>query len=131
VTPSDYDLVRDNLIKARKRKEQLPVVIRVQGRDSTTWPGRIRTESLPSSEAREIPPALSNKFGGPLAIKPSSDPNKMVPQNQVYLLDIEFAESDDAICPGTLAQVKIHCEYRSMAWWTWRSLSATFDIGLL
>jgi hypothetical protein len=53
-----------------------------------------------------------------------------MPQAQVFLVGINFDHPDDAIAPGTLAQVKIHCEYRSAAWWTWRTISATFDLGL-
>jgi putative peptide zinc metalloprotease protein len=131
VVPSDYDLVRDNLVKAKTRKEELPVVIRVHGHDAETWEGRVRLDKLPSSEAKEVPEALSNKAGGPLAIKPSADPKALVPQNQVYLIPVEFVKPDSTICTGSLAQVKIHCEYRSLAWWTWRTICSTFDIGLL
>ena len=53
------------------------------------------------------------------------------PQTQVYLVGIDFENPDRAIAPGTMAQVKIHVEYRSLAWWAWRSLSSTFDLGLL
>ena len=55
----------------------------------------------------------------------------LVPQSQVYLVGIEINDPDGAICPGVLGQVKVHCEYRSCAWWIWRALSATFDLGLL
>lgn len=125
--PSDYRLVLENLNKL-KGTHALPVTIRVQGRLDSTWEGYVH--NLPESEAKEIPPALSNKGGGPLAIKPSNDPNHMIPQAQVYLVGINFNQPDDAITPGTLAQVKIHCEYRSAAWWTWHTISATFDLGL-
>ena len=55
----------------------------------------------------------------------------MVPQNQVYLVGVEILNPDAAIRPGQMAQVKIHNEYRSCAWFAWRFLSKTFDIGLL
>ena len=86
---------------------------------------------MPESEAAKVPLALSNKAGGPVAIKPGGDPNLLVPQSQFYLVGIDIEDADGAICPGVLAQVKIHCEYRSGAWWVWRLLSSTFDIGLL
>lgn len=124
---SDYDLLRENLAKLKVARN-LPVTIRVQGRAGNTWEGQVAY--LPESEAKEIPPGLSNRGGGPLAIKPSGDPNQIAPMNQVYLIGIAFNQPDDAIAPGSLAQVKIHCEYRSAAWWTWRTLSATFDLGL-
>jgi putative peptide zinc metalloprotease protein len=129
VSPDDYELIRDNLHRARARHEQLAVVVRVQGRGDTTWQGQVA--HLPESEAKEVPMALSSRVGGPLAVKPGANPNQLVPQSQVYLIGIDFTEPDAAVCPGQLAQVKIQNEYRSMAWWTWRTLSRTFDLGLL
>ncbi len=128
VSPDNYDLVQKDL-ERKGRAEPLAVTIRVVGRDSRTWKGRVT--HLPKSEAAQIPATLSSRFGGPLAVKPSSDPNQLVPQAQVYLLGVDIENPDAAICPGVLAQVKIHCEYRSCAWWVWRALSSTFDLGLL
>jgi len=128
VPPDDYELIRDNL-KKLTRGEVLPVTIRVYGRDSRTWTGRVAY--LPESRAEFVPAALTNKAGGPLATKPSDNPNKFVPQNQVFLVGIDFEDPDVAICPGTMAQVKVHNEYRTCAWWVWRTLNATFDLGLL
>jgi putative peptide zinc metalloprotease protein len=129
VSTDDYDLIRDNLKKFEAKKEHLPVTIRVQGRDTRTWVGRVA--HLPQSEAKEVPMALTNRGGGPLAIKQGDNPNKFAPQNQVYLIGIDFEDPDQAVCPGMLAQVKVHNEYRTCAWWVWRTLSATFDLGLL
>ncbi len=127
--PADYDLLRENM-NILKGVLHLPVTIRVQGRGAKTWKGQVGPAYLPESEAKEVPLALSTKGGGPLAIKPGSDPNHLAPQSQVYLVGVRFLEPDAAIAPGSLAQVKIHCEYRSAAWWVWRSISATFDLGL-
>ncbi len=124
--PPDYELVRENWKKLKH--EKLPVTIRVQGRAEDIWQGYL--SNLPEQQAKEIPMALSNRGGGPLAVKQGADPNKMVPQNDVYLVGINFNDPDLAIAPGSMAQVKIHCEYRSAAWWAWRSLSSTFDLGL-
>jgi putative peptide zinc metalloprotease protein len=132
IGPADYRLLDDDtkaLHKTIGDDAALGVTIRVQGRDSATWHGALTP--LPQSEAREIPLPLSNKAGGPVAVRPSSDPNKLVPQSQQYLLSIDFLEPDRAILPGTMAQVKIHCRYRTCAWWVWRTLSSTFDLGLL
>jgi putative peptide zinc metalloprotease protein len=126
--PSDYELVRENWKKLQDQSQELPVTIRVQGRGPDTWQGRLSL--LPTSEAKEIPPALSNRGGGPVAVNPKSDPNHMAPLSQIYLVGINFDDPDRAIIPGALAQVKIHCEYRSGAWWAWRTLSSTFDLGL-
>jgi putative peptide zinc metalloprotease protein len=129
VTPADYELIRTDLKKREKEKLPLDVTLRVHGRDAHTWRGRIT--HLPQSEAREIPVQLSNKGGGPLATKPTSPQGHYLPQNQVYLVGVEIIDPDRAISPGTLAQVKIHCEYRTAAWSVWRWISSTLDLGLL
>jgi putative peptide zinc metalloprotease protein len=126
--PSDYELVHENWDKLQKEGQELPVTIRVQGRAADTWKGRLSL--FPKSEAKEIPVALSNRGGGPVAVNPKSDPNHLAPLSQVYLVGINFDDPDRAIIPGALAQVKIHCEYRSAAWWAWRTISSTFDLGL-
>jgi putative peptide zinc metalloprotease protein len=135
VSPADYHLVRDDLNRARKDGRDLDVTIRIQGRDTHTWEGRI--VQLPDSEAKEIPIQLSNKGGGPLAVKPNAPPKHLVlrtlvaPQNQVYLIGIEILNPDSAISPGCLGQVKIHCQHRTCAWAVWRWINATLDLGLM
>ncbi len=129
VPSAEFDLIRENLEKLGPNKN-LPVTIRVQGRDSKTWQGRVNPD-LPKSEAQEIPLPLSSRGGGPVAIRPSSDPNKLQPQAQVFLVAVDFEDPDEAICTGTMAQVKIHNEYRSCAWWCWRSISQAVDLYLL
>ncbi|MCI0681743.1 MAG: biotin/lipoyl-binding protein [Gemmataceae bacterium] len=128
VTSSDFDLVRANI--AKYGVERVPVTIRVQGRGSKTWQGRINKD-LPKTKAEEIPVALSSKGGGPVAVRPSSDPSRLQPQDQVFLVAIDFEDPDEAICTGTMAQVKIHNEYRSCAWWCWRAISEAVDLYLL
>ena len=129
LSPDDYALVQDDLKERRKNHERVPVTVRVTGRAGQTWTGEVAY--LPEQEAKEIPVQLSNKVGGPLAIKPSSRPNHPEPQAQVYLVGINVDDVDGAVIPGVMAQVKIHCRYRSCAWWAWRAISYTFDLGLL
>jgi len=114
-------------------ENELPVTIRVHGRDSHTWHGRL--EELPESEAREVPAGLTHKGGGSLAVKPGTRPGVYVPQAQVYLVNADFIDTPDApldgaIHPGTLAQVKIDCKWRSCAWWAYRTVSSLFDLKL-
>jgi putative peptide zinc metalloprotease protein len=125
VSPADYRLLHGDLDKAGA----LPVTIRVQGRANLTWHGRI--SQLPESEARRIPVALTNKGSGSVAVKPATkaDPDGLIPQSQQYLLGIDILDSDNKICPGTMAQAKIHCRWNTCAWWAWRAFSAAFDIG--
>jgi putative peptide zinc metalloprotease protein len=132
VGPAEYRLLDDDTQALQRREGEdaaLDVTIRVQGRDARTWKGRVAF--LPQSEAREIPLHLSNKAGGPVAVKPGGESNKLIPQSQQYLVSIDIDQPDHAISPGTMAQVKIHCRWRSGAWWVWRTLSSTFDLGLL
>jgi putative peptide zinc metalloprotease protein len=127
LSPADYELLNENAKKATSQ-HPLEATIRVQGHGGKVWVGRI--SQLPKSDAKEIPPQLSNKAGGPLAVKPGSDPNKLAPQSQVFLVGIDFEQPDDSIVINSAAQVKIHCEYRSCAWWIYRSVSGAFDLGL-
>lgn len=129
VSPDDHDLLRENLTKSKANNWSIPIVIRVHGRDSQTWEGELK--ELPQAVAKEIPLELSNKGGGPLAVKPTSQPDHLEPQTQVYLVHVKILEPDNAIVPGSLAQVKIYNEYRSAAWFTWRFIAKTFDIGLM
>jgi putative peptide zinc metalloprotease protein len=129
IAPDDYELIRDNRKRMRAAGGDLPVTIRVQGMGTRTWEGRVT--HLPESEAREVPVALSSRAGGPLAVKTGGAPGHLEPQSQVYLVGIDFVQPGEGVCPGQLAQVKVHNEYRTLAWYTWRALSRTFDLGLL
>jgi putative peptide zinc metalloprotease protein len=126
--PADYRLLREDS-KALPEGQDLDVTLRVHGRDSHTWKGKL--DPLPQSDAKQVPLALTERGGGPLAVKPSSDPNALEPQNQYYLATVRIVEPDRAIVPGSLAQVKVHCRWRSGAWWVWRTVNDTFDLGLM
>jgi putative peptide zinc metalloprotease protein len=117
----------------------LEVMVRVHGRDSHTWKGRIT--SLPESEAKTIPEELSSKAGGPVATKAQgltpqqaakagirSDP--LVPQTQHFIVYVEMIDPDDAIVPGTRAQVKVRCQPQTCVHWLWHKVNDTFDLGL-
>ncbi len=127
LSSSDYDLLQENYKKATADKP-LQATIRVQGHDSQLWAGRI--SQLPKQEASTIPPQLSTKLGGPIAVKPSSKDNQLIPQTQVFLVGIDFEKPDDTIVINSVAQVKIHNEYRSCAWWIYRTVSSMFDLHL-
>jgi putative peptide zinc metalloprotease protein len=126
VPPSDYNLLKEDL----EHDPDLDVTVRIHGRDSHTWKGKI-VVPLPQSEATTVPYALTTKGGGPLAVKPSMQPNTYVPQSQQYLVPINIVDPDAAICPGNLAQVKVHCRWHSAGWWVWRTINSTFDLGLI
>jgi putative peptide zinc metalloprotease protein len=129
VSPADYRLLEDDTREFQENEGHLDVTIRVQGRDANTWAGELKP--LPQSEAKEIPLPLSNKAGGPVAVRPGGSPEHLIPQSQQYLASIDFVTPDRAIQPGNMAQVKVHCKWRTTAWWVWRTISNTFDLGLL
>jgi putative peptide zinc metalloprotease protein len=122
VGPADYRLLQED-------RADLAVAIRIPGRLGHTWAGQI--VQLPESEAREVPLPLTQKGGGPLAVKPGELPSDCVPQGQQYLLAVALLDPDGAVCPGTLAPVVIRCRWRTAAWWVWRALASTFDLGLV
>ncbi|HEY1378482.1 MAG TPA: site-2 protease family protein, partial [Gemmataceae bacterium] len=84
VSPHDYQLLRNDLNDLK----ELKVEIRVPGRKSETVPGRV--VRLPESDAKDLPLPLTNKGGGPLAVKPTADPNVNAPQTQQYLVTVEL-----------------------------------------
>ncbi|HEY7309098.1 MAG TPA: biotin/lipoyl-binding protein [Gemmataceae bacterium] len=107
----------------------LNIIIRIQGRDSQTWKGKIR--ELPESEAKTVPLALSNRAGGPVAVKAGTQSTALVPATQHYLVYVELLDPDEAILPGTMAQVKVYCQPETCVHWLWRTLNNTFDLGLM
>jgi putative peptide zinc metalloprotease protein len=127
VSVDEYHLLDSDRHYLQREGGDMDVELRIQGRGDRVWHGRL--VELPQSEAKEIPLPLTNKAGGPVAIKPSSKPNSYTPQSEQYLIEIDILDPDDAICPGTMAQVKIHCRWRTCAWWAWRAFSKAFDLG--
>jgi putative peptide zinc metalloprotease protein len=107
----------------------LDVTIRIQGRGGETWKGKVR--QLPESEAKTVPLALSNRAGGPVAVKAGTQGQALVPATQYYLVYVEIVDPDDAILPGTMAQVKVACQPETCLHWLWRTLNNTFDLGLM
>jgi putative peptide zinc metalloprotease protein len=125
VGPADYRLLQEDMNEAG----QLDVVIRVQGRDSHTWKGVIA--HMPESEAKQIPVQLTNKAGGDIAVKPGTQPGVYIPQSQEYLVSINILDPDNAIWPGSMAQVKVQCQWRTAAWAVWRWFNKNFGDVLL
>jgi putative peptide zinc metalloprotease protein len=134
VPTADYRLLAEEMAKSRN----LPVTLRIHGRAEKLWRGTVTR--LSASEASEVPAPLASKFGGNLAVKPTNaaraaheglQPNYLQPQNQQYMVEIALSDPDRCIEPGTLAQVKINCEWRSCAWWVWRTVSSTIDVRLI
>jgi putative peptide zinc metalloprotease protein len=129
VGSADYKMLQEDLKARRNAKRDIAVTIRVPGHGAGTYEGRIA--QMPEAEAKQVPAALTTKLGGPLAFKPDpAKPDTFVPLSQQYLVGIDLLDADSSLCPGTLAHVKIHCEWRPGVWWVYRAISSTFDLPL-
>jgi putative peptide zinc metalloprotease protein len=124
VSPPDFRLIDEDLA-ARK---ELPVSILVKGRSDREFTGRV--VRVPKQNAQTVPVQLTQRGGGPLAVKPNSDPNVLQPLAQVYLVDVELLDADLAVDHGQLASVKIHTRWRSGAWWVGKTVANALDLGL-
>lgn len=123
VTPADHRILREDL----DNRGVLHATIRVRGRESDAWEGQVGV--LPQAEAKEVPLALTNRCGGPLAAKGGQGGAAAIPQDQHYLVAVDF-DADSAVACGVLGQVKIYTKWRSGAWWMWRAVSQTFELGV-
>jgi putative peptide zinc metalloprotease protein len=124
INPPDYRILKEDLTA----RNELEVSILIKGRSDTEFTGFVRT--LPGQNSETVPVQLTQRGGGPLAIKPGGDPNVYVPLAQVYLVDVEVADPDGAVLLGQLCTVKVHTKWRSGAWWVGRALANALDIGL-
>ena len=141
VVVSDRDSKEDGYLTVRPGRERVfpdgprvlapvPIDIRIQGRGTQTWQGKIT--ALPESEAREIPLALSNRGGGPVPVRAErSKTGALIPQTQYYLVYVDLLDPDDAIAPGSMAQVKIHCKNETCLTWLWRKINTTLELRLM
>jgi putative peptide zinc metalloprotease protein len=127
VGPDDFRLLQEEVNPHTGKT--LPVTMLVPGRGTNYLTGHVRR--LPETNAKEVPIQLTHRGGGPLAVKPSGDPKVIEPQSQQYLVEIDLDQVDPYLVPGTLVKCKIHCEWKSCAWWVWRKISAMFDLGLI
>lgn len=124
VSPLHFRVLKDDLAE----RNELDVSIYAKGRSDRVFHGKVRR--LPAQNAATVPLALTQRGGGALAVKPSEDPNLLIPLAQVYLVEVEITDPDAAIDPGQHAVVKIHAKWRSGAWWCVRALANSLDIGL-
>jgi putative peptide zinc metalloprotease protein len=124
VSPQDYRLLKDDM----PIKGELDVSVYVKGRSDRTFVGKVRR--LPGQNAATVPIQLTQRGGGPLAVKPSENPNELIPLAQTYLVEVEITDPDAAVKPGQLGVVKIHTKWRSASWWVGRALANALDIGL-
>lgn len=125
LSPADFHLLKEE----RENNPELTATIRLPGHGGQCWKGKVAP--LPEAEAQTVPLQLTTRGGGPLAARSSSQPDIYVPMSQQYLVAVDFLENDPTLYPGTLAEVKVDCRWHSCAWWLWRKVAATFDLGLI
>jgi len=124
INPQKYRVLMDDLPEG----SYLEVSVYVKGRSDREFVGKLRR--LPAQNAATVPIQLTQRGGGPLAVKPAEDPNLLIPLAQTYLIEVELTDPDAAIKPGQLAVVKVHAKWRSASWWVWQTLSNALDLGL-
>ncbi|HUR55680.1 MAG TPA: site-2 protease family protein [Gemmataceae bacterium] len=123
ISPQDKRVLEEDM----PARGELDVSIYVKGRSDTAFTGKLRR--LPKQNAATVPIQLTQRGGGPLAVKPAEDPNMLIPLAQTYVVEVELTDPNATIKPGQLAVVKIHAKWRSSAWWVGKTLANALDIG--
>jgi hypothetical protein len=127
VAPYDYELLKRDM-QSMGDAAELPVSIRVPGTNGKVYHGRLT--KLPNADSKVVPAQLTFQGGGSLAVKPGGNPNALEPQSQVFLVEVMIEDPDHRIQPGVLPTVKIHCHWRSAAWWAWRAINIAVDMDM-
>src|SRR5262245_5140807 len=129
VDASNLHEIRKNLDRARaERGDGAYLEVSILAKNHREYKGRITR--LPDTDEKNVPLPLTHRGGGSLATKPGGDPNVNQPLVQTFLVPVGVDDPDDTLVPGTLAMVKIHLEWKSAAWWSWRAIAKALDIGL-
>ena len=107
----------------------LDVSVYVHGRTDRIFKGKV--VRLPQSSAKQVPYALTSRSTGPVAVQQGGENGQeLIPVAQVYLVEVELTDPDASIKAGALVNVKIHCKWRTAAWWLKRAASEALDFGL-
>jgi putative peptide zinc metalloprotease protein len=125
VSPLDFKLLTEDLSPGGS----LPVSVHVHGRTDRVFKGTVT--DLPRSAAKQVPFALTTRGTGPVAVQQGGENGQeLIPVAQVYLVEVELTDPDGSIKSGALVNAKIHCHWRTAAWWLKRTLSEALDFGL-
>lgn len=124
LAPAEYRLLRQEM----HAQTPLKAHVRLGGRADNGWEATV--VQLPEAEAQEIPLALTQKAGGPVAARPGSSPLMAVPQQPQYVVAVAF-RAPVGVAPGCLGQVALCGRGHSAAWWVWRGFCQAFDLSLL
>ncbi|MEZ6142832.1 MAG: hypothetical protein R3B84_19895 [Zavarzinella sp.] len=133
VDSTDYLEIKRNLALAKQNHPQTPwidVDILPNYQHDRRLKGRVTEAGIPLVDQKNIPIALTNRGGGPLATKPGGDPNVNEPLVQTYLIRVEVDDPYNCLVPGTRTTAKMNLQWRSAAWWSWRAITSALDLGL-
>ena len=129
VGPTDYREMKRNLDrKMAEQPDEAYLEVSILAKNHKEYKGRITR--LPDTDEKNVPLPLTHRGGGSIATKPGGDPNVNQPLIQTYLVVVEMDDPDDSLTPGTLATAKVHLEWKSAAWWAWRSIASALDVAL-
>ena len=122
---TDYLLLSEDLAV----RGVLEADVYVAGRTDRLYRGVVRR--VPDADAKQVPIALTQRANGPLAVKSSGENGQEItPVAKTYLVEVEIQDPDASMVSGAQVMVKVHCRWRTAAWWTWRKLSEALSIGL-
>jgi len=125
VSSLNYQLLQEDTAKGA----ELSAAVYVIGRTDREY--RAVLKRLPTTEVKAVPVQLTQRGGGPMAVKQTGEnQNDVSPVSQTYMLEVEVLDPDSSMRPGTLVQVKIYCKWRSGFWWVKRKLAEALDLGL-
>lgn len=99
--------------------------IRVHGRGYNFARGTVR--DISTVEAKQIPPQLSNRAGGEIPTQEDPQSRMETPQQQHYMIAVDFDAPDPTAHPGAMARVKIEAEPRTLWWRFGHMMDSTFN----
>jgi len=125
VSSIEYKLLAEDL----PANGSLDVSVYVHGRTDRLFKGKV--VRLPRSSAKQVPYGLTSRSTGPVAVQQGGENGQeLIPVAQVYLVEVELTDPDASIKAGALVNAKIHCQWRTLAWWLKRAASEALDFGL-
>jgi len=130
VGPTEYREIKDNLDRLKQKGEAavLDASILLSNRSDHIYAGKVTV--VPDRHEENMPLGLTSRGGGPVAVRPSQNPEVNEPVAQTYLIQVEIHDPDETIIPGTQGKVKIHLRWRSAAWWAGQKVASALDWGL-
>lgn len=91
------------------------------------WEGEVVEFS--SRELEYAPPALSNKYGGPLATVGDTEGREKL-ATPVYQAIVEFEQQPESLCTGLRGRARFVVAERTLFGWFWRWFRETFHFRL-